>query len=160
MPFCSDIVEKFWGHIQNPHSQAVLLDINLSSPCLYWANKSLFKGTVARDFLPPVFPRMDPILSTNLHPRIFLNSVSNLQKYSYLNVVLRGLIPRRTLFRGVWYPEGLCSAGSDTPQNFVKQGIRPCRILFCGVSDLAEQVSAIKCTPLCHCSAGSDTPQD
>jgi hypothetical protein len=64
------------------------------------------------------------------------------------------------LFCGVWYPAGLWSAGSDTPQNFVKRGIRPRRMLFCGVSDLAEQVSAIKCTQLCHSSAGSDTPQD
>jgi hypothetical protein len=33
-------------------------------------------------------------------------------------------------------------------------------MLFSGVSDLAEKVSAIKCTQLCHCSVGSDTPQD
>ncbi len=63
------------------------------------------------------------------------------------------------LFRGVWYPAELCSAGSDTPQDFVYRGIRPRRTLFCGVSDPAEQVYAIKCTQLCHCSAGSDTPQ-
>jgi hypothetical protein len=64
------------------------------------------------------------------------------------------------LFCGVWYPAGLCSAGSDTPQDFVKRGIRPRKTLFCGVSDPAEQVSAIKCTQLCQSSAGSDTPQD
>ncbi len=75
------------------------------------------------------------------------------------------------LFRGVWYTAGLCSMGSDTPQDFVKRGIRPRRTLFCGVSDPTEQVYAIKCTQLCHCSvgsgytvrlssAGSDTPQD
>ncbi len=64
------------------------------------------------------------------------------------------------LFRRVWYPKGLCSTGSDTPQDFVKRGIRPHRTLFCGVSDPAEQVYAIKCTQLCHCSAGSDTPQN
>ncbi len=63
------------------------------------------------------------------------------------------------LFCGVWYPAGLCSAGSDTPQDFVKWGIRPCRALFWGVSGPAEQVYAIKCAQLCHCSAGSDTPQ-
>ncbi len=33
-------------------------------------------------------------------------------------------------------------------------------MLFCGVSDPAEQASALKYTHLCHCSAGSDTPQD
>jgi hypothetical protein len=33
-------------------------------------------------------------------------------------------------------------------------------VLFCGVSDPAEQVSAIKYTHLCHCSAESDAPQD
>jgi hypothetical protein len=64
------------------------------------------------------------------------------------------------LFRGVWFPAGLCSAGSDTLQDFVKRGIRPRRTLFCGVSDPAEQMYAIKCSQLCHCSAGSDTPQD
>ncbi len=64
------------------------------------------------------------------------------------------------LFRGVWYPAGLCSAGSDTPQDFVYWGIGPCRTLFCGVSDPAEQVYAIKCTQLCHCSADTDTPQN
>ncbi len=64
------------------------------------------------------------------------------------------------LFRGVWYPAGLCSAGSNTPQDFVKRGIISRRTLFCGVSDPAEQVYAIKCTQLCHCSAGPDTPQD
>ncbi len=66
------------------------------------------------------------------------------------------------LFCRVWYPAGLCFMGSDTPQNFVKRGItiRPCMMLFSGVSDLADQVSAIKYTQLCHCSAGFDTPQD
>jgi hypothetical protein len=44
------------------------------------------------------------------------------------------------LFRGVWYPAVLCSAGSDTPQDFVEQGIRPCRTLFCGVSDPAGKL--------------------
>jgi hypothetical protein len=84
-----------------------------------------------------------------LHPKIFLNSFSNLPKYSYLK-----------LFPGVWYPTELCSAGSDTPQHFVRRSIRPCRTFFCGVSDPAEQASYIKCTHLCHCSAGSDTQQD
>jgi hypothetical protein len=93
-------------------------------------------------------------------PKIFLNSVLNLRKYSYLK-----------LFPGVWYPAELCSAGSDTPQDFVRWSIRPRRTLFCGVSDPAEQASAIKYIHLCHCSAGydtfarissagSDTPQD
>ncbi len=60
----------------------------------------------------------------------------------------------------MWYPAELCSVGSDTPQDFVRQCIRPHRTLFCGVSDPTEQASAIKHTHLCHCSAGSDTPQD
>ncbi len=46
------------------------------------------------------------------------------------------------LFHGVWYPVGLCSGGPDTPQDFVKRGIRP-RKTLCGVSDPAEQVYAI-----------------
>jgi hypothetical protein len=88
-----------------------------------------------------------------------LNSFSNSQKSSFLNVVLRGLIPL-----------GLCSAGSDTPrtllsryqtpQDIVLWGIRP-RItsecykmyttlpLFCGVW-----------YPARLSSVGSDTPQD
>ncbi len=49
---------------------------------------------------------------------------------------------------------------TDTPQDFVKRGIRPRKTLFCGVSDPTEQVYAIKCTQIYHCSAGSDTPQD
>ncbi len=64
------------------------------------------------------------------------------------------------LFCGVWYPAGLCSAGSDIPQDFVYRGIRPRRTLFCEVSDPTEQVYAIKCTQLCHCSAWSDTPKN
>jgi hypothetical protein len=88
-------------------------------------------------------------ITPNSHPEIFLNSVSNLRKYSYLK-----------LFPRVWYPAELCSAGSDTPQDFVRRSIRPSSTLFCRVSDPAEQVSAIKYTHLCHCSAGSDTPQE
>ncbi len=80
---------------------------------------------------------------------IFLNSVSNSQKYSYLN-----------LFPWVWYPAELCSAGSDTLQDFVRRSIRSWKTLFCRVSDPTEQASAVKYTHLCHCSAGSDTPQD
>ncbi len=57
-------------------------------------------------------------------------------------------------------PHELCSAGSDTLQDFVRRSIRPRRTLFCGVSDPAEQASAIKYTHLCRCSAGSDTLQD
>ncbi len=84
------------------------------------------------------------------------------------------------LFHGVWYPAGSGSAGSDTLQDFVRQGIRPRRTLFCGVSGPAEQVSAINVHnsaivlrgliprktkflgvwyPAGSCSAGPDTPQ-
>ncbi len=69
------------------------------------------------------------------------------------------MIPRRTLFRGVWYPAVFCQAEYQTPQD-----------VFCGVSDPAEQDHAIKYT---HLSlffgiwyparlglARSDTPQD
>ncbi len=93
---------------------------------------------------------------------MFLNSFSNSQKYSFLNVVPRGLIPRRTLFCevsdpaeqvyaikmyttlplfcGVCYPARLSSAGSDTPQGLVLRGLIPRRILFCGVSDPAGKL--------------------
>ncbi len=57
----------------------------------------------------------------------------NSPKYSYLNVVHRGLIPYKTLFcgvwyparlkfQGIWYPAGSCSA----TQNKILRGIRPC----------------------------------
>jgi hypothetical protein len=52
------------------------------------------------------------------------------------------------------------SSGLDTPQDFVRRGIRPYRTLICGVSDPAEQAPDIKCTQLCLCSVGSDTTQD
>jgi hypothetical protein len=68
-----------------------------------------------------------------------------------LNVVPRGLIPRRTsvcykmyttlpLFCGVWYPARLSSAGCDTPQGLVLRGLIPRRILFCGLSDPAGKL--------------------
>jgi hypothetical protein len=110
---------------------------------------SMLKGTVARDFRPLVFSTNIPHIVPEFTPYIFLNSVSNSRKYSYLK-----------LFLGVWYHAELCSVGSDTPQNFVRRSIRPCRMLFCGVSDPAEQDHAIKYIHLCPCSAGSDTPQD
>jgi hypothetical protein len=138
------------------HLQVVVFLAHYLSWNLNWA----FKGTVARDFLPLVFSANRHHIVLKFTPRIFFNSVSNLKKYSFWNVVPRGLIPFRTLFPGVWYPSGLCSAGSDTLKDFFTQGIRTRRTLFCRVSDLAEQVSAIKCSQLCHCSAGSDTPQD
>ncbi len=83
-----------------------------------------------------------------------------MQKYSYLNVGLWGLIPRRTLFRWVWYSAELCSAGYQTPQDVVLLGIGPCRTnvcykmyttlpLFCGVW-----------YPARLSSGGSDTLQD
>ncbi len=55
---------------------------------------------------------------------MLLNSVSNSRIYSYLK-----------LHPGVWYPAELCSAGSDTPQDFARRSTRPRRTLFCGVSD-------------------------
>ncbi len=37
------------------------------------------------------------------------------------DLVLRGLIPRRVLFCGVWYPAEFCSVGYQTPQNQTKK---------------------------------------
>ncbi len=96
------------------------------------------KGTVARDFRPLVFSTNRPYIVPEFTPKIFLNSVSNSRKYSYLK-----------LFPGVWYPAELCSAGSDTRQDFVLRNIRPRRTLFCGVSG-----------PAGRCSAGYQTPQN
>jgi hypothetical protein len=86
------------------------------------------------------------------------------------------------IFCGVWYPAGLCSAGSDTPLNFVKQGIRPLQDvllwgirprrtsvcfkiyttlpLFCGVWYPARLSFVGTDTTAGSCSAWSDTPQD
>ncbi len=110
-------------------------------------------------FLPLVFSWID-LRALNSYPKIFLNQYR-----------IRGDICIQKLFSGVWYPAILCSSGSDTPQGIVRQGIRPHRTLFCGVSDPAEQASDIKCTQVCHCSEGfwytpglnsarSDTLQD
>jgi hypothetical protein len=85
----------------------------------------------------------------NSYPEIFLNSVLNSQKYLYLKVVPWGLIHRRSLFRWVWYPTGLCQVGYQAPQDIVLWGIRPRRTSV-----------GYKCTQLCHCSAASETPQD
>jgi hypothetical protein len=78
-------------------------------------------------------------------------------------------------------PAELCSAGSDTPQDFVRRSIRPRRMLFCSASDPAEQAVCYKiytslslfcgvlhpvrlgsagCDTPQACSAGSDTSQD
>jgi hypothetical protein len=68
-----------------------------------------------------------------------------------------GIRPCRTLFCGVSDLAGRCSAGYQTLQDVVLRDIRPCRTLFCGVcwvSEAAKQVSAIKCTQLCHCLRG------
>ncbi len=46
----------------------------------------LFKGIVARDFLPLVFSWIDTISAPDSHPKIFSNSVSNSQRYSYSKV--------------------------------------------------------------------------
>jgi hypothetical protein len=46
----------------------------------------------------------------------------------------------RPFFCGVWYPTRLGSAGSDTQQDLVLRGLIPCRILFCGVSDLTGKL--------------------
>ncbi len=44
------------------------------------------------------------------------------------------------LFCGVWYPTRLSSVGSDTPQDIVIQGLKPRKMLFCGVSDPADRL--------------------
>ncbi len=44
------------------------------------------------------------------------------------------------LFCRVWYPARISSAGSDTPQSLVLQGLIPRKILLCGVSDPAGKV--------------------
>jgi hypothetical protein len=68
------------------------------------------------------------------------------------------------LFREVWYPAGLCSTWSDTPQDFVKRGFRPHRTLVCGVSVCYKMYTTLPLFcgvwyPARLSSAGSDTPQ-
>jgi hypothetical protein len=109
----------------------------------------LLKGTVARDFRPLVFPTIIPHKVPEFTPQNIFEFCFEFAEIFVFKVVPRGLIPRRTLFRGVWYP-----------QNLVRRSIRPRRMLFCRVSDPAEKDHAIKYTHLCPCSAGSDTLQD
>ncbi len=132
----------YWYRLMSPSS--------VVSPVPLVTNQPI-KGTVARDFWPPVFSTNRPHIVPKFTPwNIFEFCFKFAEIFVFKCYVLCG----------VWYPAGLYSAWSDTPQKFVKWGIRPRRMLFCGVSDLAEQMSAIKSTQLCHCSAGSDTPQD
>ncbi len=88
------------------------------------------KGTVARDFFTSGFFYE----STPYSPRI------HTQKYFWILFRICRTIRFLMLFRGVWYPAGLCSAGSDTPQDFFQRGIRPRRTLFCGVSDPPQDI--------------------
>jgi hypothetical protein len=118
-----------------------------------------FKGTVAWDFRPLVFSTNRPHIVPKFTPLNIFEFRFEVTEIFIFKVVPRGVIARSTLFCWVGYPAGLCSAGSDTPQDFVRRSIRPRRTLFYGVSDPADQASTINHTHLCHCSAGSDTKQ-
>jgi hypothetical protein len=107
----------------------------------------VLNGREARDFRPLVFSTNQPHIVLTFTPKNILECCFELAEIfifescspgfaSLQNFVPRGLILRRTLLGGVSGPAGP------------------------GISDSAEQASAIKCTYLCHCSAGSDTPQD
>jgi hypothetical protein len=87
------------------------------------------------------------------------NSFSNSQKYSFLNVVPRGLIPRRTLLSGVSDPAGHCSAGYQTPQDIVLRCIRPRRTSVCNKMYTNLPLFCGVWYPARLSSAGSDTPQ-
>ncbi len=63
------------------------------------------------------------------------------------------------LIHGVWYPAGLCSVGSDTPQDFVKRGIRPRRTSVCYKMYTTRPLFCGVWYPARLCSAGYDTPQ-
>ncbi len=89
-----------------------------------------FKGTVAQDFLPLVFSTHRPHIVPEFTPKNIFEFCFKFAEIFVFKVVLWG------------------------------RSIRPHRTLFCGVSDPAEQASAIKYTHLCHSSLGSDTPQD
>ncbi len=56
-------------------------------------------------------------------------------KYFWILFWIYGDICIQNLFPGVGHPARLCSAGSDTPQDFDRRGIMPSRMLICGVSD-------------------------
>ncbi len=70
------------------------------------------------------------------------------------------MIPRRTLFRGVWYPAGFCSAEYQTPQDVVLRGIRPRRTSICYKIYTSLSLFCGVWYPARLGSAGSDTPQD
>jgi hypothetical protein len=63
------------------------------------------------------------------------------------------------LFLGVWYPAGLCSAGYDTPQDFVKRGIRPRRTSVCRKMYTTLSLFCGVWYPARLSSVGSDTQQ-
>jgi hypothetical protein len=90
---------------------------------------SLLKGTVARDFLPLVFSTNRPHICS---PRIHTQNI-----FEFF-----------CEFAEIFVFE-CCSAGFDSPQDFVPRGLIPRRTLFTRVSD-----------PAGHCSARYQTPQN
>jgi hypothetical protein len=127
------------------------------------------KGTVSRDFLPPVFSMNRPHIVPKFTPyTIFLFCFEFEEIFVFKccspgfdtpqDFVPRRLIPRRSLSSGVVSdPAGCCfagyqtsqnkcllwnvycSAGSDTPQDWVPWVLIPRRILFCG-SDTPQDI--------------------
>jgi hypothetical protein len=68
--------------------RTVAFNFNCVSYMLLWSGlfSLSFKGTVARDCRPLVFSIIDPIWAPDSHPKIFLKSVSNSQRYLDLYV--------------------------------------------------------------------------
>ncbi len=60
----------------------------------------------------------------------------------------------------MWYPPELCSAGSDTPQDFVRRSIRPRRTSVCFKIYTSLSLFCRVWYPAEPCSAVSDTVQD
>ncbi len=60
----------------------------------------------------------------------------------------------------MWYLAELCSAGSDTPQDFVRRSIRPRRTSICYKIYTSLSLFCGVWYPTRLGSAGSDTPQD
>ncbi len=60
----------------------------------------------------------------------------------------------------MWYPAEVCSAGSDTPQDFVRRSIRPRRTSFCFKIHISLSLFCGVWYPGRLGSTGSDTSQD
>ncbi len=107
------------------------------------------KGTVAQYFWPQFFfmnqPHMDSRIRKWFRGVSYPAVVCTCRRFSK-SVPLKWLANSHNFFRLILRGLNL-PVGSETPQNKILRGIRPCRTRFCGVSDPAEPSLAGYQTP-------------